>query len=66
MNMKIQVTYCINIHIVRELRLVAFVFFRVYGNPFHISCTYTIHTSKCSQEAIFLGNIMSGHKLNHL
>ena len=28
-------------HIVRELRLVAFVFFRVYGNLPNISCTYS-------------------------
>ena len=31
-------------HIVRELRLVTFVFFRVYGNLPNISCIYTMHT----------------------
>ena len=35
---------------VRELRLAAFVFFRVYANLPNISCTYAIYTLKFSQE----------------
>ena len=42
-----------SIHVVCELRLAGFVFFRVYGNLPYVSCTYAIDTSKFSQEPEF-------------
>ena len=47
------ITGVTDIHAVRELRLATFLFFRVYCNLTDKSDTYTIYTSKFSQEPQF-------------